>query len=104
MLSKELKNGIIFSALISLMTCIILFSFDEQVARVDCLYQGSGAASEIAESSIRSLLEIEEKQPINYIKSESKEGGVDYYFSIAEKAFKANVVDEKCVMEIERVN
>ncbi|WP_148293110.1 hypothetical protein [Comamonas sp. B-9] len=104
MLSKELKNGIIFSALISLMTCIILFSFDEQVARVDCLYQGSGAASEIAESSIRSLLEIEEKQPINYIKSESKEGGVDYYFSIAEKAFKANVVDENCVMEIERVN
>jgi|GEM_PF-5245448 len=104
MLSKELKMGSFFFLLILVMTCIILFSFDEKGSRTDCLYQGSGAASDVAKSSIKILLKIEKKQPINYIKSEPKESGIDYYFSIAEKAFKANVVDEKCVMEIERVN
>lgn len=104
MLSKELKMGVFVFSLVSAITCIILFPFDEKVARVDCLYQGSGAASEIAESSIRSLLKIEGEQPLNYIKSESKEGGVYYYFSIAEKVFKANIIDEKCVVEVERVN
>ncbi len=86
------------------MACIILFSFNENVARVDCLYQGDDAASDIAKSSIESLLKIEEKQSVNYIKSESKENSVYYYFSIAEEIFKVKVIDEKCVVEIERVN
>ena len=41
---------------------------------------------------------------VNYIKSESKENSVYYYFSIAEEIFKVKVIDEKCVVEIERVN
>lgn len=100
MFSKKLKVGFLFFILVG----VVAFAFWENATRVDCLYKGEEIADEAAKSSIEHFLKIPEKKSIKYIKNESEEGSINYYYSVSEKIFKVNVIDENCVVEIELIS